>query len=372
MYTKLFHLKPLNIPTLSSRPIITRPVIKADSPQFENMLKRAVELEYVEQKKYEQELATYNKIKMEIEPQPTDANKKSETMTPKEAAGKVLDAAFVKLRSHLGTYGDSLNLIEHPLRTYAFPKFEKIFTYFAKDGRVDKQTVDKFSNYALLVIVLVAIGLVYEKVKSQREKIKKMDQEYEEFDKKYSQGAYEYEDAMKARVEKQTKLQELTNELDKYENILAKLEASQQEIFLKSKEQPILRQIWEQLLSFVVSPEERQAEQLKSYLKEKSNDTGAELTARELAKWGSVDAVIISAEDKINDLSKKVESTEEKIKQINSHINEIAKYVVETGDIRDDKRKSLERIWGYSFFSQHAKKTEETSLPEVPQIRNDI
>ncbi|HHL3492243.1 TPA: hypothetical protein ACQ53F_001065 [Legionella pneumophila] len=374
MYTKLFRTIPVqHIPTPSARPIMTRPIVRPNSPDMDKLYRKAAELEYAEQNKYEQEFSTYNKIKMEMEAQSTDANKKGETMTPKEAAGKILDAAFVKLRAHLGTYGDSLNLIEHPLRTYAFPKFEKIFTYFAKDGRVDKQTVDRFSGYALLFIVALAVMLVAEKVTNQKEKIAKIEKELDALDKQYANGVLDHGDIRHEIKNKQEKLRELQEELEKYENILVKLEESQHQIFLKSKDQSILRQLVNQFLSFGVNPEKQQKEEIQSYLNEQKDDVAAKLTAREITKWGSVNAVAINAEDKISQISKKEEKIKGEIEKAELSATRVAQYVIETGDKLENKQMELKNTWGYSFFSQYAKKIEEESAPtNTPATGYDI
>ncbi|HIG0327256.1 TPA: hypothetical protein ACX87D_001127 [Legionella pneumophila] len=374
MYTKLFRTIPVqHIPTPSARPIMTRPIVRPNSPDMDKLYRKAAELEYAEQNKYEQEFSTYNKIKMEMEAQSTDANKKGETMTPKEAAGKILDAAFVKLRAHLGTYGDSLNLIEHPLRTYAFPKFEKIFTYFAKDGRVDKQTVDRFSGYALLFIVALAVMLVAEKVTNQKEKIAKIEKELDALDKQYANGVLDHGDIRHEIKNKQEKLRELQEALEKYENILVKLEESQHQIFLKSKDQSILRQLVNQFLSFGVNPEKQQKEEIQSYLNEQKDDVAAKLTAREITKWGSVNAVAINAEDKISQISKKEEKIKGEIEKAELSATRVAQYVIETGDKLENKQMELKNTWGYSFFSQYAKKIEEESAPtNTPATGYDI
>ncbi|KTD18821.1 Uncharacterised protein [Legionella lansingensis] len=342
------------VPTIRS-PYSTK-TIKNSDPKWLEIQAKAAELEGIEQQRYQQDVLNYQKLKAQFESTPVmPVIITAETVSPKEAAAKILDSSFAKVRTYLG---DSINIIEYPLRGYAFSKLEQAFTYMAKDGRVSKQVVEKISSYGLLLILAIIAAFIYEQVKNQKEKIAQLEKEINDLELTYSKDVYANHDIREKIINKSEKLLEYKNEMTKYEGILSKVKEAQEAI---NKEQTLFGLVKEKIISFFVNPNERQKEQVKSFLNVQNNDD-AKQTTRELEKRGNVNSVVIYAEDELSRLSKKTDKVEKEIDRLESSSTRLAEHVAQTGTKRDAKLAALKNTWGYSFFSQFKENDNNNSL----------
>lgn len=336
--------------------------IKLNGPKYLEIQIEAAILEGLEQKQWEQELNTYNKVKTMLEPQATEHQEAVlQTMTPKEASAKSLDVAFSQIRGYLG---DTLtNFIEPPLRAYAFPKLEKAFTYLAKDGRVSKNMVDNVSKYALYMILTLASLYVYEKIKSHKEEIETLEKEIQELEKQYTDKIFEHSDIRDEILKRQKQLLAKQDELERYTNIIETLGEIKKEIALEAKKQTYTAQMKDQFFS-VINPDGYEKEKVKSHLIKRHSDTS---TGDELDKWASVHGATVEAREKITKIRVKCDNIKQEITKLESESEMVAQRAQEIGEKLESKQIKLNNKWCYSFFS-HSKEQTKEEIP-TPKAR---
>ncbi len=325
-----------------------------DNPKWlENQTKAAV-LEGIQQSLLQQELDTYNKVKKQIESQTSVQSQEKKTVTVKEAANILVDKGFSHLRQY---FGDKFtNSIEHPLRSFAFPKFERMFTYLAKDGRVDKEIVDNFSKYALYLLVVVASLYVYEKIKSYKDEIAKLEKEIQELEKQYTAKNFTHSDIRDEIIKTQNHLLAKKDELKKYTGIREALEEAKEEIAKEAGEQNFIKQIKDQFFS-MFNAEGYEKEKVKSFLNKQNKDPSV---VKEVDKWTSTNVAIDETQGRIAKIGKKCDDIQNALEKLEQKLDIVGEQVVHIGEKLEGKQSQLNNKLGYSFFKQIKQETEET------------
>ncbi|AUH73435.1 hypothetical protein [Legionella sainthelensi] len=356
MFTKL----PRILSRVSVRPYATNKAnsnssnTMMDNPKWlENQTKAAV-LEGIQQSLLQQELDTYNKVEKPIESQTSVQSQEKKTVTVKEAANILVDKGFSHLRQY---FGDKFtNSIEHPLRSFAFPKFERMFTYLAKDGRVDKEIVDNFSKYALYLLVVVASLYVYEKIKSYKDEIAKLEKEIQELEKQYTAKNFTHSDIRDEIIKMQNHLLAKKDELKKYTGIREALEEAKEEIAKEAGEQNFIKHIKDQFFS-IFNAEGYEKEKVKSFLNKQNMDSSV---VKEVDKWTSINVAIDETEEKVAKIGKKCDDIQNALEKLEQKLDIVGEQVVHIGEKLEGKQSQLNNKLGYLFFKQIKQETEKT------------
>lgn len=359
MFTKLPHfLSRLSVRTYTNK-IPNAGHTTMNNPKWLEHQVEAARLEGIEQNKWQQDYSTYSKVKQEIDSQVSAPSPVKQTMSPKEAAGKVLDDAFSNMRSLIGD--TFTNGMEHPLRSYSFPKFEKLFTYLAKDGRVDKDTVNNFSKYALYLIVALASLYVYEQITSYKDEISKLKKEIEELDKQYIAKSFAHRDIREQIIKIQNKLLEKHEQLTNYTDIMESLKEAKAGIVKNAGERNFIEYIKDRFFT-ILNSKEYEKEKVKSFLCEQNKDSSV---VKEIDKWANVDVALDVAEEHVSKITKKCKNIENDIVQLEQKLDIVGGQVVQIGEKMDRKQSQLRNKWCYSIFNKITQETDEAPTPRL-------
>ncbi|KTD05511.1 hypothetical protein Lgra_3388 [Legionella gratiana] len=355
MFTKL----PRFLSRVSVRTYTNKiPHITMNNPKWLENQVEAARLEGIEQAEWQQNCDTYSKVKNELDLQASEQPPVKQTMSPKEAAGKVLDDAFSNMRQHLG---DSFtNSIEHPLRSYSFPKFEKIFTYLAKDGRVDKDLVNNCSKYGLYLIAALASLYIYEQITSYKDEISKLEKEIQELEKQYTAKNFTHSDIREQIIKKQNHLLAKNEQLAKYLEIMEALEEAKAGIVNEAEDRNFIERIKDQFFS-ILNSDGYEKVKAKSFLRKQNKDSSV---VKEIDKWASVDVALMVAEEHVSKINKKCNNLQNTIAQLEQKLDVVGEQVVQIGEKLEDKQSQLKNKWGYSFFNQITQETDEAPAAE--------
>ncbi len=248
------------------------------------------------------------------------------------------------------------NSIEHPIHSFAFPKFERMFTYLAKDGRVDKEIVDNFSKYALYLLVVVASLYVYEKIKSYKDEIAKLEKEIQELEKQYTAKNFTHSDIRDEIIKKQKHLLAKKDELKNDTGIREALEEAKEEIAKEAGEQNFIKQIKDQFFS-MFNAEGYEKEKVKSFLNKQNKDSSV---VKEVDKWTSTTVAIDETEGRVAKIGKKCDDIQNALEKLEQKLDIVGEQVVHIGEKLEGKQSQLNNKLGYSFFKQIKQETEET------------
>ncbi|WP_058533822.1 hypothetical protein [Legionella saoudiensis] len=333
MFTKLPHsLRRVSVRPYANKVHKTAHTSMSDLKWLE-IQSKAVQLEYLEY------------IKQNTSQQDRNIPVK-QTISPKEAAGKVLDDAFSKIRHFLGD--TFTNIIEHPLRALCFSQFERIFTYLAKDGRVDKETANDFSKYALYLIAALTCLYIYEEITSRKDEISKLEREIEELKSQYTIKTFAHGDIRDQIIEKQQRLLSKKEQLTNYLDMVKTLEEAKAGVVKEAEDCNFLGYIKDQFFSMLNSDGYEKVK-VKSFLSKQNKEQSV---AKEIDKWASVDVAVMVAEEHVSKINKKCNSLQATIVKLEQKLDIVGEQVVQIGKKMESKESQLTNKWGYSLFKQ--------------------